>query len=160
MVTPSRPCQGMRKIGHWRMRGVASSSSRGEKRSKSHARARWVKTTRKDAIPRSPYSHIVRRNLFSWQHWRITHVDPFHTLPWVTLHVGVAGFPRKVVEDAGINIIRSNVVHGDYGEQLSKGTRCSNQRPVIGLYILLASREWREGMLGLGRRNSPETINE
>jgi hypothetical protein len=69
-------------------------------------------TTRKDAIPRSPYSYKVRKDFLSIEpRDGITHVDPFHALPWVTLHVGVPGFPREAVQDPGIHIVLSNVIH-------------------------------------------------
>lgn len=56
--TPIRPCTRTRSIGYWRIRGEASSAEVGLKRSSSNARARWVKTTRTEAIPRRPYDGL------------------------------------------------------------------------------------------------------
>lgn len=57
--TPIRPCTSIRTIGYWRNRGAACSWDVGLKRSSSKARARCVKTTRRDAIPRRPYDQVI-----------------------------------------------------------------------------------------------------
>lgn len=57
--TPIRPCTSIRTIGYWRNRGAACSRDVGLKRSSSKARARCVKTTRRDAMPRRPYDQVI-----------------------------------------------------------------------------------------------------
>ena len=59
IVTPMRPWGRMRKMGSWRRRGRSPSPELGRKRSGSKARAIWVATTRRDAIPRRPYCLIL-----------------------------------------------------------------------------------------------------
>lgn len=54
MDTPIRPWTSTRNIGYWRNRGAACSSKVDLNRSSSNARARWVTTTRRDAMPRRP----------------------------------------------------------------------------------------------------------
>ena len=52
--TPMRPCVRMRMKGYWNRRGAVPTAVVGRKRSPSKARVRWVRTTVKDARPRSP----------------------------------------------------------------------------------------------------------
>lgn len=55
MVTPIRPCQGIRKKGICISLGGPISVSAGKKRSISHAREIWVTTTITEAMPRRPW---------------------------------------------------------------------------------------------------------
>ena len=53
--TPIRPCRRIRIMGYWSKRGASCSCSVALKMPSSNARARCVKTTRMDAMPRRPY---------------------------------------------------------------------------------------------------------
>jgi hypothetical protein len=80
--TPMRPCVRRRMKGYWKRRGDLPASVAGRKRSPSKARVRWVRTTVKEARPRSP-----------WCGWRVSfrvfegipemeesHINPLHVL--------------------------------------------------------------------------------
>lgn len=63
LATPIRPWTRTRIMRYWRNHGAACSSEVGLKRSSSNARARWVKTTRRNAVPRSPYDQPCQLRL-------------------------------------------------------------------------------------------------
>jgi hypothetical protein len=66
METPIRPWTRIRRIGHWRSRGDVCSAEVGLKRSSSKARARCVKTTRRDAMPRRPWDQLSVAVVEEW----------------------------------------------------------------------------------------------